>query len=577
MEDSFFCEKCGMIKARCKCPKNGETTKRSPAKNNVSNLKRLYPTVDDEIIENFPFSEPRNGQFEIISKITDAIDEGYRYIILEAGTGTGKSAIATTLANIYQPAYILTMTKQLQAQYAEEFGYPMVKGRANFNCKDAGLEATCDAGTCQTIPSSQKFSCEYGITKSPFDNGSFAFNDAFGNPMYFRSGDGCNYWRQKARAVESPITLMNYDYALLELAYVKHFGKRNLMVMDEAHNIEGKLMNRLEVNIFNNRLRKDIKKTIPRDLMGYDDPKEWILFLQSIYQDYKDLSVKELPKNKADRIKRTKLRLNELTGNLEEHPDNWVVDTTPGSASFKPLKVDVYAKERLFQYADICLFMSATILDHELFCRWLGIDPKEVYYLNVKSTFPASSRPIHIKSVGPMSQRAIRRTAPKTIPILEKIIEHHKREKGLIHTHNYKCQQYIMKKIGNRRLMDHNSKNREYQLQQFERSKEPLVLVSPSMSEGVDLPYEKCQFQVIYKVPFPYLGDRQINRRKSQDPKWYAYKTVMTLLQAYGRGMRAEDDYCETYILDGNIKMLFHSKLYKSLVPEFFTEAVERD
>ncbi|AEG19363.1 helicase C-terminal domain-containing protein [Methanobacterium paludis] len=579
MDNGFFCKQCGMVKARCVCPKgNTETTKKPETSRNMTpEIKKLYPDVEDEIIENFPFSSPRKGQFEIISRINDAMDDGYKYIILEAGTGTGKSAIATTLANIYQPAYILTMTKQLQSQYSQEFGYPMVKGRANFNCKDAGLEATCDMGTCQTIPSSQKFVCEYGITKSPFDDGSSAFMDAYGSPIYFRSGDACNYWRQKARAVESPITLMNYDYALLELAYVKHFGKRQLMVLDEAHNIEDKLMRRLEVNIFNNSLRKDIKTTIPRNMMGYEDPKEWTLFIQAIYQDYKDLNVKELPKNKADRINRTKLRLSELMSNLEEHPDNWVVDTTPGGASFKPLKIDVYAQERLFQYADVCLFMSATILDHELFCRWLGIDPEEVYYLRINSSFPASSRPVHIKSVGPMSQRAIRRTAPKTIPILEKIIEHHKYEKGLIHTHNYKCQQYIMKHIKNPRLMDHDSKNREYKLHEFERSKEPKVFVSPSMSEGVDLPYEKCQFQVIYKVPFPYLGDKQINKRKAKDPKWYAYKTVMTLLQAYGRGMRAEDDYCETYVLDGNIKMLFRNRLYKSLVPEFFTEAISKD
>jgi len=44
--------------------------------------------------------------------------------------------------------------------------------------------------------------------------------------------------RQKAKAVKSPITLMNYDYALLELNYVKHFGKRRLMILDEAHNMK---------------------------------------------------------------------------------------------------------------------------------------------------------------------------------------------------------------------------------------------------------------------------------------------------------------------------------------------------
>jgi Rad3-related DNA helicase len=37
--------------------------------------------------------------------------------------------------------------------------------------------------------------------------------------------------------------------------------------------------------------------------------------------------------------------------------------------------------------------------------------------------------------------------------------------------------------------------------------------------------------------------------RMKRDKKWYAYKTVMTLMQAYGRGMRAEDDSCYTYII----------------------------
>ncbi|MEN6592075.1 MAG: helicase C-terminal domain-containing protein, partial [Methanobacterium sp.] len=142
---------------------------------------------------------------------------------------------------------------------------------------------------------------------------------------------------------------------------------------------------------------------------------------------------------------------------------------------------------------------------------------------------------------------------------------------------NYNCQKYILGKIKNNRLIGHNSNNREYQLRRFEESQENLVLVSPSMGEGVDLPYEKCQFQVIYKIPFPFLGDRQVNQRRKKDPKWYAYKTVMTLIQAYGRGMRAEDDYCETYILDGNFRMLLNNPLYKNLVPEFFKEAIQND
>lgn len=568
-----------MIKDNCTCPKNGvKLTKASGIPDShVSEIKARYPHIDPDIIENFPFPEPRVGQLEIIREIKKAVEEGFRFIILEAGTGTGKSAIATTLAGIYQSAYILTMTKQLQSQYGAQFGYPLVKGRGNFSCKETGLENSCDIGSCQTTPRSQKFVCEFGISKSPFDGGSFAFDDAFGASIYFRSDDHCSYWYQKARAVKSPITLMNYDYALLELNYVKHFGKRKLMVLDEAHNIEDKLMHRLEVNLFNKRLENDIKKTIPHNMLSCEDPVEWVLFLESIYDSYREIAVQKMPKNKADRINRTKLRLQELLTHLEETPENWVVDQIAGGVVFKPLKVDVYTEDRLFRHADICLFMSATILDANLFCQWLGIDPQDAYTIRIKSNFPASSRPVHLKIAGNMSQRSIKRTAPKTIPILEKIINHHRLEKGLIHTHNYKCQKYIMDKIKNNRLIGHNSTNREYKLNQFEKSQENLVLVSPSMSEGVDLPYEKCQFQVIYKIPFPYLGDRQVNQRKQKDPKWYAYKTVMTLLQAYGRGMRAEDDYCETYILDGNIRMLFNHRLYKPLMPEFFKEAVQRE
>ena len=60
---------------------------------------------------------------------------------------------------------------------------------------------------------------------------------------------------------------MNYDYAILELNYVKHFGKRSLLILDEAHNIEDKLMKTMEINLYNHQLEKDIKKAISQARM----------------------------------------------------------------------------------------------------------------------------------------------------------------------------------------------------------------------------------------------------------------------------------------------------------------------
>ena len=75
-----------------------------------SNYSKIRPVAE----RHFPFKSPRKDQLETVSEIVDAISQGYRYIVLEAGTGTGKSAIAYTLSSIYDSSYILTVTKQLQ-------------------------------------------------------------------------------------------------------------------------------------------------------------------------------------------------------------------------------------------------------------------------------------------------------------------------------------------------------------------------------------------------------------------------------------------------------------------------------
>ena len=87
---------------------------------------------------------PRPEQKKIINEILEAIEMGFKNIIVEAGTGTGKSAIATTIARYIGDSYILTMTKQLQNQYLDDFDYLLseIKGNSNYQC---GLKnATCE-------------------------------------------------------------------------------------------------------------------------------------------------------------------------------------------------------------------------------------------------------------------------------------------------------------------------------------------------------------------------------------------------------------------------------------------------
>ena len=84
---------------------------------------------------------------------------------------------------------------------------------------------------------------------------------------------------------------MNYDYALAEFNYVRHFKSRSLLILDEAHNIENKLMNSLEINLYNSRLEKDINKVMSSETLKDGQIKDWIMEVEAIRDAYNDVEI----------------------------------------------------------------------------------------------------------------------------------------------------------------------------------------------------------------------------------------------------------------------------------------------
>ena len=72
------------------------------------------------------------------------------------------------------------------------------------------------------------------------------------------------------------------------------------------------------------------------------------------------------------------------------------------------------------------------------------------------------------------------------------------------------------------------------------------------MTEGLDLVGDLARWQVICKLPYPYLGDPQVAARRAEEPGWYEWRTCFTLVQAYGRAVRSEEDHAVTYLLDAD-------------------------
>ena len=495
-----------------------------------------YSKVNPEARRHFPFKHPRTDQLETISEIIDAVSRGYKYIVLEAGTGTGKSAVAATLSSIYDSSYILTVTKQLQDQYLEDFaGLSLVKGRKNFTCRK-DLSHSCDEGKCI-------------LEAEPCDNPK----------------TDCDYHIQKQKALNSKTVISNYHYMFLELNYVGDFTRRQLLICDEAHNLENVIMSQLKLEFTMDDLKSYLKLDITDDILfelENGDYDTWIMFIRDIRDKYvmqldKIIDVKKPHLiEKISFIKGQISHCNHFIENIAYDPYSWIFDYNPDYEilEFKPLKIDRYARNTLLEYGEVCIFMSATILDWEFFSKCLGIGPDEIYPIRRKSPFDCKRNPVKSLEEYNLSHKTIGMNAARSIDTVKAILARHSHDKGMIHTVSAACRDYLIDNLNDSRVIGHNTRNRSCQLEKFKKSNDPLVLVSPSMNEGVDLPGDLCRFQIIYKLPYPDLADKQIMLRANADEDWYNYKTSLALMQSYGRGMRFEDDYCVTYFIDSRIR-----------------------
>ena len=141
--------------------------------------------------------------------------------------------------------------------------------------------------------------------------------------------------------------------------------------------------------------------------------------------------------------------------------------------------------------------------------------------------------------------------------------------------HSYKIAEYLAKHVDKNqsaRLLTHTTKDRDEILDRHISSNKATVLLTPSMSEGIDLKDELSRFQIVCKVPFPFLGDKRVVLKKKLHPWWYPYATARILVQGLGRSIRNEEDYATSYILDED--WLYFFKRNQNLFPKWFIESV---
>jgi ATP-dependent DNA helicase DinG len=212
-----------------------------------------------------------------------------------------------------------------------------------------------------------------------------------------------------------------------------------------------------------------------------------------------------------------------------------------------------------------------------VFCRSIGLDPDEVARIKLDSAFPKENRPVIMGLVGSMSRKNQERTLPPLLRVVDKILNKHAEEKGIIHCHSYELGRRIsdyLKASANasRVIFPRKAEDRDEAVRAHRASPLPTVLISPSVTEGFDFKGDEGRWQIIAKVPYPYLGDRQVAAKKDLDQGWYDLHTIMTVVQSAGRVCRSADDWGVTYVLDEDFKALYDKR--KDMFPKWFKEAI---
>lgn len=517
-----------------------------------------------DISHHFPFQTPRKEQLTAIEFALDAfLVQNKRFVVLELGTGVGKSAIALTIAKYLHAlnaskSYIITTQKILQDQYESDFtshGLVSLKSSTNYACSYFAEQSCAESSRLLTSLLKQKFVIQ-------------EFKEFSDN---CKNVEKCSYKQRKSKFIDSNVGVTNFAFFLAETMYAGKLEPRNLLCIDEAHNTEAELSKFVEVTLSSKFCQSVLNVKFPKNLTQASII-EWMntLYKRAIEKEMKKIVT--LMKQKLN----DKVTLSDLTKRyelLDKHickinrflttydPNNWILNITHDRGKtlleFKTIDVAPYSEDLLFKHGAQVLLLSATIVDKNEFCNSLGIPLDQVAFLSIGSPFNPANKPIHIMPAGSMSKNVIDESLPKVVSAIKMLLEHHKNDKGIIHCNTFKIANFISENIKSKRLLTHTSLTREEVYKYHLSSPEPTVLVSPSMTEGVNLADDASRFQIICKIPYPYLGDEVVKKRMLIRKGWYDYQTAKTIIQSVGRSIRSDTDHAVTYILDSDWNRFF--------------------
>ena len=577
-------------------------------------LERPIKEIIDEALEVGVFGADftfRKGQRETIETIIQTYQEDPEAtVVIDAPTGTGKSIIAMWCAWIFKEmgkrGYLVTSDLALQDQYESDLKklrlrWPSIKGIDNYDCHVNGLKFSL--GECRM----RNMGYEQALAK-------------------MKCAQTCEYIQLRKRAIDSPVSVLNYAFWLLQRNYVAPkmesderevpFKKRDYVFFDEAHKIDEIVQNHFSPRVdnflpelLNNQAKFLVKSGLAspnissaylNDLLGdllHSQDRE-VLYAKLIelkkvltgFNASKSAAEKSARQifgtsvdrqlsptwktafNRFDRIKDIHCKIEDYIDLINiTGIDTMVFNQRDDEAKFMCTEEATMIQKYLHKQSGFKIFMSATIGGPREFARIMGITSAK--FVRLDNAFNYDKSPVVFINKHKLSYREKETSLPKVIKLLDKIIEKHKGQRGIIHTGSYEFTKYIKQHSKHTfRLMDYDNSKEKNDLLELFKQKEEAVFMGPSLLEGLDLKDDVSRFQIFFKVPYPNLGDPLIKAKMNTMPNWYDWKTGITIMQGVGRSVRNEDDWAVTYILDACFLSLINKP---ELFPPSFVERIK--
>lgn len=479
--------------------------------------------MSSNFISSFPYPIPREIQKQCLQEL-DRHWNDYDVFVLVAPTAFGKTALAKTLMNSLRSVSVITPTNLLVQQFLDEFPDTQSLHRMDsYRCTRWGRP--CPVTRARLLQFCKPCQCSSDLATAKY-----------------RRGPGV------------------YNYH----TYLAHKLYRDVLVVDEAHNLIPVIRDRLALRIWQHDYKYPDNMYRPDQILGW---------------------VSSLPDNKKRNKKIVALRESALADNnpqyMIQRTEEWFSGkgTLRGEPELRDvirlLPVDIREAPPMFWPRDTkkVVLMSATIGPKDIEMLGIGIG-RRVCYIHCKHPIDASRRPIIGLNTIPVSRANMTEAVKLISREIEKIAEHHYEEKGVIHA-TYQLASYLQNNINNDRFIfhDRNNKTEKYRMFLDSSPRDGRILVASGMYEGIDLPEDLGRWQVIAKVPWPSLADPATRHLSKRDPKAYIWECLKTTIQACGRICRTPEDVGHTYIVDSTFQRLLDEA--GDMSPQWFLEAVE--